>query len=162
MSCSASCHQLPCMINQAAAALQQTHEYWLHLRIWSHNIVNCYSWLLTQLLIILLSTLITHSQLDPSPSSSSSPPPPPAPPPAVRHGHGIHSFRSFAKGTHMPLELGSYVATQRKLLVLLSHWSKCKLRCCCCCNMTDMLQQRRSTRVAVFLHPQSSTKTVGR
>jgi hypothetical protein len=66
------------MINQAAAAaaatlaaaLQQTHEYWLDLRIWSHNIVNCYSWLLTQLLIILSSTLITHSQLDPSSSSS--------------------------------------------------------------------------------------------
>ncbi len=58
--------------------------------------------------------------------------------------------------THMPLELGSYVATQRKLLVLLSHWSKCKLRCtccCCCCNRTDMLQQRRSTWVAVFSAP---------
>jgi hypothetical protein len=73
------------------------------LRIWSHNIVNCYSWLLTQLLIILSSTLITHSELNPSSSSSSPPPPPPSPPPpppAVRHGHDIQSFRSFAMGTH--------------------------------------------------------------
>jgi len=58
-----------------------------------------------QLTLLQYGMGTAFTQLD----RSSSPPPPPQPahPPAVRHGHGIHSFRSFAMGTHMPLELAS-------------------------------------------------------
>ncbi len=122
-----------------AAAPQQQQQQQLQLQLRYNNLYSLQLAATTTKLIMSISSCslrstrklvlqVFYSKLIPPP-----PPPPPAPPPAVRHGHGIHSFRSFAMGTHMPLELGSYVATQRRLLVLLSHCSKCKLRCCCCC-----------------------------